>query len=180
VPLPFVRVRKLQSDLGLVYGVQRHFQQYFSYIVAVRLIDGGNWCTRRKQRLPQVTDKLYFIILHRVYFAWVRFEPTTSVMIGTDGTGSCNSNYHSITTMTVPYCIMLIRTMDIRPNYSASVWHIYYLSLIDFFLIYLIFFPRETGRVHVSNEKICIQRVCSVKTQNLQVQSILLLYFVVQ
>jgi hypothetical protein len=28
--------------LGLVYCVQRHFQQYFSYIVAVSFIDGGN------------------------------------------------------------------------------------------------------------------------------------------
>jgi hypothetical protein len=27
---------------GLVYGVLRHFQQYFSYIVAVSFIGGGN------------------------------------------------------------------------------------------------------------------------------------------
>jgi len=26
----------------LVYGVKRHFQQYFSYIVAVNFINGGN------------------------------------------------------------------------------------------------------------------------------------------
>jgi hypothetical protein len=84
-------------------------------------------------RLPQVTEKLYFIILHRVHFVWVGFELKTSVVIGTDGKGICKSNYHTITTMTVPYCIMLIRSMDIRPNYSASVWHIYYLSFIDFF-----------------------------------------------
>jgi len=30
------------------YGVQHHFQQYFSYIVAVSFIGGGNWSTRRK------------------------------------------------------------------------------------------------------------------------------------
>ena len=30
---------------GLAYGVQRHFQQYFSYIVVVSFIGGGN---RRK------------------------------------------------------------------------------------------------------------------------------------
>jgi hypothetical protein len=35
-------------DLVFVYGVQRHFQQYFCYIVAVSFIVGGNKSTRRK------------------------------------------------------------------------------------------------------------------------------------
>jgi hypothetical protein len=35
-------------------GVQRHFQQYFSYIVAVRFIGGGNRRTQRKQ--PRVAS----------------------------------------------------------------------------------------------------------------------------
>ena len=30
------------ENICLVYGVQRHFQQYFSYIVAVSFIGGGN------------------------------------------------------------------------------------------------------------------------------------------
>jgi hypothetical protein len=34
--------------IGLVYGVKRHFQQHFSYIVAVSFIGGGNRITRRK------------------------------------------------------------------------------------------------------------------------------------
>jgi hypothetical protein len=33
---------------GLVYGVKSHFQQYFSYIVAVSFIGGGNWNNLRK------------------------------------------------------------------------------------------------------------------------------------
>jgi hypothetical protein len=37
-----------------VYGVKRHFQQYFSYIVAVSFIDGGNRTSRRK---PQAYRK---------------------------------------------------------------------------------------------------------------------------
>jgi hypothetical protein len=32
----------------LGYGVERHFQQYFSYFVAVNFIGGGNRSTRRK------------------------------------------------------------------------------------------------------------------------------------
>jgi len=33
---------KTKVWFGLVYGVQRHFQQYFSHIMAVSFILGGN------------------------------------------------------------------------------------------------------------------------------------------
>ena len=46
---------------GYGHGVQRHFQQYFSYIVAVRFI--GGWkkpeFPEKTTDLPQVTDKLF-------------------------------------------------------------------------------------------------------------------------
>jgi hypothetical protein len=34
--------------LVLVYGVQRHIQQYFSYIMDVSRIGGVKWCIQRK------------------------------------------------------------------------------------------------------------------------------------
>jgi hypothetical protein len=45
------------------------FKKYFSYIVAVSFIGGGNWSTRRKPPTCHKPLTIYHIILYLVYFA---------------------------------------------------------------------------------------------------------------
>ena len=66
--------------------------------------------------LSQVTDKLYRIML--CTSPWSRFELTTSVMDDTDCTGSCKSNYQTITTITAP---VHMRTDDLI-EWFIFVW----------------------------------------------------------
>ena len=54
--------------------------------------------------LSQITYKLYHIMLYWIHLTWAEFELTLLVVIGTDCTGSCKSNYHAITTMTALWC----------------------------------------------------------------------------
>ena len=63
--------------------------------------------------MPQVTDKLYHIMLYRLCFVWVGFELTALVVIYTYCICSCKSNYHTITTTTTPVL------------YLTSVYNIY-------------------------------------------------------
>jgi hypothetical protein len=68
-------------------GYSVHFQQYFSYIVAVSFIGGGNRGkppTCRKSLPNFITPSM----LHRVHLAWAGFTLTTLVVICTDCIGA--------------------------------------------------------------------------------------------
>ena len=67
------------------------------------------------------------------HHAWAVFELTMLVLIGTDCIGSCKSNYHMITTTTVPepveswsnicqflYTNCIMDILQVKPHYTIS------------------------------------------------------------
>ena len=77
-------------------GVLRHFQQYFSYIVVVSFIGGGNRSIRRKP--PTCRKSLTNLITQCCIehtSPWAGFELTTLGAIGTACICSSKSNYNT-------------------------------------------------------------------------------------
>jgi len=72
----------------------------------VSFIGGGKRNTRRKPRTCRKTLTNFITSWCVKYTSpWAGFELTTSGVIGTDCIGSCESNYHTITNMTVPFFV---------------------------------------------------------------------------
>ena len=82
------------NRLDKVDGVKCHFQQYFSYIVAVSFIGGGHRRTRKKNHRSVASH--WQTLSHNAVFLALSGSRTHAEVIGTDCISSCNSNYHTI------------------------------------------------------------------------------------
>jgi hypothetical protein len=70
------------------------------------------------------------IMLYRVHLAWVWFDLTTLVVIGTACIGSCKSNYHTIKIMTVPAYITYFRRWILHRIYDIHIYFIQFLKYV--------------------------------------------------
>jgi len=100
----------------------------FQLYRCAQFVGGENRSTRRKQ--PTCRKSLTNFITYcciEYTSSWKGFELTTLVVISTDCTGSCQSNYHTITTTTTPYenGILCVNVYPLSRDYILS----YHMSL---------------------------------------------------
>ena len=110
----------------MVYVVQHHFQQYFSYIVAVSFSGGGNRSTRRKPpTFHKSMTKLFTYFVSSTPRHQRDFKLTTLVVIGTDCTFSCKSDYHTLGSRQPPPSdkkLYIIYMCDTRYTFIGSIF----------------------------------------------------------
>jgi len=96
--------------------------------------------------LSQFDDKLYHLML---YTSPERDSNSTLVVIGTDCTGSCKFNYHTITTTTAPFIVRDICMMWLYCSpllFEVLLWNVFiwyvnqpiYTTALTFFLSFFI------------------------------------------
>ena len=100
---------KLTNFLGVKYKLGLGLWCLTPISTIFQLYHGGQFYWWMKPEYPEKTIEpaeshlQNHIKLYRVHLAWMGFELTTIVVIGTDGVGNCKSNYHTITTVPVKY-----------------------------------------------------------------------------
>ena len=79
------------------------YNVYFSYMMAVNFIEGGNRSTRKNPPTCQKSLTNFITYCSIEYTSpWRGIELTTLVVIGTDYIDSCKSNYNTIMATTAP------------------------------------------------------------------------------
>ena len=73
--------------------------------------------------LSQITNKLHHIMLYQVHSPWTGFKLKILVVIVTDQTDSCKSNFHTIMTIAAPaqnlkLYVALISTLQFNDPYT--------------------------------------------------------------
>jgi predicted molibdopterin-dependent oxidoreductase YjgC len=87
-------ISKYLTSSNFLWGLITMAEEYKSWL-SVLLVE-------KTTHMPQVTNKLYHIMLYQAQLAWAGFELATFIMMGTDCIGSCKPKYHTITNTTAP------------------------------------------------------------------------------
>ena len=112
-PYSFLLQNMLVLELGL--WCLMPLSTIFQLCCGCQFYCGGNQRTRRKPLTCRKSlTNFHHIMLYRVHLVMNKTQTHNLVVIGTDCTGSCKSNYHTSMKMTTPQKISLISPIRIN------------------------------------------------------------------